>query len=102
MDGGVGRVADAVEKAVDAADAADAATRASCARFLAADLAEDLDRQLPLLPGSEVLDQLDVPTKQMVREAIVAFAGLEEVAVCEMPANNLTLVYGKASGEARQ
>ena len=61
-------------------DAADAATRASCARFLAADLAEDLDRQLPLLPGSEVLDQLDVPTKQMVREAIVDFAGLQDVA----------------------
>ena len=60
-------------------DAADTATRASCARFLAADLAEDLDRQLPLLPGSEVLDQLDAPTRNMVREAIVQVAGLQDV-----------------------
>ena len=60
-------------------DAADAATRASCARFLAIDLAEDLDRQLPLLPGSEVLDHLDDATRTIVREAIVALAGLQNI-----------------------
>ena len=60
-------------------DAADAATRASCARFLAIDLAEDLDRQLPLLPGSEVLDHLDDATRSIVREEIVALAGLQNI-----------------------
>ena len=63
---------------VFSSDAADAATRASCARFLANDLSDDLDRQLPLLPGSELINDLDASTVGHVREAIVNLAGLQD------------------------